>query len=36
MLVYTFSTGGCKDGIYLDKLSLTILGVGNLSNDYFL
>ena len=36
MLVYTFSTGGCRDGIYLDKLSSTILGVGNLINDYFL
>jgi len=36
MQVYTFSTGGCRDGIYLDKLSSTILGVGNLINDYFL
>lgn len=36
MLIYTFSTGGCRDGIYLDKLSSTILGVGNLINDHFL
>lgn len=34
--VYTFSTGGCRDGIYLDKLSSTQEGVSNLINDYFL
>jgi len=34
MLVYTFSTGGCRDGIYLDKLSSTKEGVRNLIQDY--
>lgn len=29
MLVYTFSTGGCRDGIYLESLSLTKEGVKN-------
>ena len=27
MKVYTFSTGGCRDGFYLDKLSTTKEGV---------
>ena len=36
MEVYTFSTGGCRDGFYMDRLSSTILGVGNLINDYFI
>jgi hypothetical protein len=27
MEVYTFSTGGCRDGIYLESLSLTKEGV---------
>ena len=30
MLVYTFSTGGCRDAIYLDKLSSTKQGVKEL------
>lgn len=30
MKAYTFSTGGCKDGIYLDKLSTTKEGVKEL------
>lgn len=34
MQVYTFSTGGCRDGFYLDKLSLTKEGVKNLIQDY--
>lgn len=34
MLVYTFSTGGCRDGIYLDKLSSTKEGVRNLIQGY--
>ena len=34
--VYTFSTGGCREGIYLESLSSSIMGVGNLINDYFL
>lgn len=34
MQVYTFSTGGCRDGIYLDKLSTTKDGLKNLIQDY--
>jgi hypothetical protein len=34
MLVYTFSTGGCRDGIYLESLSLTKEGVKNLIQSY--
>lgn len=34
MEVYTFSTGGCRDGIYLDKLSKTKQGVKDLIQDY--
>lgn len=30
MKVYTFTTGGCRDGIYLDKLSTTKEGVKDL------
>lgn len=30
MQVYTFSTGGCRDGIYLTSLSLTKEGVKEL------
>ena len=30
MKVYTFSTGGCRDGYYLDKLSKTKEGVKDL------
>ena len=30
MQVYTFSTGGCRDGFYLDKLSTTKEGVKDL------
>lgn len=30
MKVYTFSTGGCKDGIYMDSFSSTIEGVSRL------
>lgn len=34
MKVYTFSTGGCRDGIYLESLSLTKEGVFNLIKEY--
>ena len=34
MLVYTFSTGGCRDAIYLDKLSTTKEGVKDLIQSY--
>jgi len=34
MLVYTFSTGGCRDGIYLESLSLTKEGVKDLIQSY--
>lgn len=36
MKVYTFSTDDYRDSIYLQRLSSSILGVGNLINDYFL
>ena len=34
MQVYTFSTGGCRDGYYLDKLSTTKEGVKKLLKSY--
>jgi hypothetical protein len=34
MKVYTFSTGGCRDGFYLDKLSTTKEGVKDLIQSY--
>jgi hypothetical protein len=34
MQVYTFSTGGCRDGYYLDKLSTTKDGVKELLKPY--
>ena len=34
MQVYTFSTGGCRDGIYLQSLSLTKEGVKELIISY--
>lgn len=34
MQVYTFSTGGCRDGYYLDKLSTTKEGVKELIKTY--
>jgi hypothetical protein len=34
MQVYTFSTGGCRDGFYLDKLSTTKEGVKDLIQSY--
>lgn len=34
MKVYTFSTGGCRDGIYLESLSKTKEGVFNLIKEY--
>ena len=34
--VYTFSIGGSRDDIYLESLSSSIMGIGNLVNDYFL
>lgn len=36
MKVYTFRTSPTNDGIYLQKFSSTIQGVGNLINDFFL
>lgn len=36
MRVYTFSSGGCRDGIYLDILSMTVDGVCNLISLYLL
>ena len=36
MQVYTFSTDDYRDSIYLQRLSSSILGVGNLINAYFL
>lgn len=35
MLVYTFSTGGCRDGIYLESLSSTKDGVVNLIKEFY-
>jgi hypothetical protein len=35
MKAYTFSTGGCKDGIYLEKLSKTKEGVKKLIESFF-
>ena len=34
MQVYTFSTGGCRDGFYLDNLSTTKEGVKELIQSY--
>lgn len=34
MQVYTFSTGGCRDGFYLDGLSTTKEGVKDLIQSY--
>jgi hypothetical protein len=34
MKVYTFSTGGCRDGIYLESLSLTKEGIKDLIQSY--
>ena len=34
MEVYTFSTGGCRDGFYLESLSLTKEGVKDLIQEY--
>lgn len=34
MQVYTFSTNGCRDGIYLDKLSNSKQGVKKLLKPY--
>lgn len=34
MQVYTFSTGGCRDGIYLTSLSSTKEGVRDLIQEY--
>ena len=34
MKVYTFSTGGCRDGFYLDNLSTTKEGVKELIQSY--
>lgn len=34
MKVYTFSTGGCRDGLYLDKLSTSKEGVKELIQEY--
>jgi hypothetical protein len=34
MKVYTFSSGGCRDGFYLDKLSTTKEGVKDLIQSY--
>jgi hypothetical protein len=36
MQVYTFSTGGSRDGIYLDKLSTTVLGVKELLKPFLI
>ena len=35
MKVYTFRTSPTNDGIYLQKFSSTIVGVGNLINTFF-
>lgn len=35
MKVYTFRTSPTNDGIYLQKFSSTIQGVGNLINTFF-
>lgn len=34
MQVYTFSTGGCRDAFYLERLSLTKEGVRDLIQEY--
>lgn len=34
MNVYTFSTGGCKEAIYLEKLSTTKEGIKDFIQDY--
>lgn len=34
MKVYTFSTGGCRDGLYLDDLSATKEGIKTLIQSY--
>ncbi len=34
MQVYTFSTRGCRDGIYLDRLSTTKEGIKDLIQSY--
>jgi hypothetical protein len=36
MKVYTFSTGGCRDGIYLEELSSTKEGVKALIRYYLI
>lgn len=33
MKVYTFSTGGCRDGIYMDRFSSSIDGISRLIQD---